>query len=74
MKHIAIALTEAFATLPWTNPVCFGVTCHKHANCAKYHAVDGAHPDQPRIDHCGPEFPHFAPLSTQQNRNHQELA
>ena len=22
-------------------PICFGVMCHKHSTCARYHAIDG---------------------------------
>jgi len=45
------------------SPVCFGVCCPKHGQCAKYAAVDGAQPEQPRMDNCGPEFSAFEPIA-----------
>lgn len=46
---------------------CFGVGCHQHSRCARYHAVDG--PTDPltratcrRGDGSGAAFPLFVPL------------
>lgn len=51
-----------------TGAVCFGVCCAKHAKCSLYAAVDGATPEQPRMDNCGPEFSAFEPLAPTTSR------
>lgn len=45
-------------------PVCFGVMCDKHGQCARYQAINGA-TYQPRIGTCsedGKERPLFVPV------------
>lgn len=33
-------------------PACFGVCCHQHRHCARYHAVDGLADSSHAIDSC----------------------
>lgn len=47
-------------------PACFGVLCERHAQCSRYHAVNGAPASLPRIGHCEPDEhsprPLFVPI------------
>ena len=42
-------------------PLCFGVCCERHGQCARYLAVEGAG-SEPRIGTCGPARPLFIPI------------
>ena len=50
------------------NPVCLGVVCPKHAQCVRYHRVDGATTEE-RIASCQDaegKRPLFIPVRTEQ--------
>jgi hypothetical protein len=44
------------------NPVCFGVMCERHADCARYRAKDGVFHDIKRIGFCDDRRSLFVPL------------
>ena len=47
-------------------PACFGVCCERHAQCARYQAVEGAALSSAHIGYCEPdergERPLFVPI------------
>lgn len=50
------------------DPVCFGTVCPKHAQCVRYHRVDGATTEE-RIASCQDaegKRPLFVPVRTEQ--------
>ena len=55
---------HATAQLSLDAKLCYGVGCERHARCARYLAVDGAHGDRRFIGSCldGKEFPLFVDI------------
>lgn len=43
---------------------CFGINCHRHRLCDKYHSMDGSSPDAPRMATCfdGHGYHGFTPV------------
>jgi hypothetical protein len=65
VKHISDVLPGALAHLMLGDDKrgCFGISCTCHANCARWHAIEGNTTDQKRIAMCGADRPLYIPIN-----------
>lgn len=59
-------MTGIYTVTP-ERPACYGVGCHQHAACSRYHRVENMPAHEVVIGTCDPHqkgaYPHFLPLS-----------